>query len=174
MFGQTEELKRLEGWLLATEEVDSLTPAVIAVNGEAGIGKTSIKVIYESLQKHFDCHAWIFVSQNRTRLLLDILRGLLKSFSVAASRNIDAIDEATMKQKIRLLLTGKKFSLVLDEIPTQQELEYVKEILPSGCESKILLTSRSHISGCTHVLALRKLSRQLPPIRQACLLRKPK
>ncbi|KAE9450107.1 hypothetical protein C3L33_17993, partial [Rhododendron williamsianum] len=161
MLGRTEELKRLEGWLLATEEVDSLTPVVIAVNGEVGIGKTSIaKVIYESLQKHFDCHAWIFVSQNRTRLLLDILRGLLKSLSVAASGNIDAIDEATMKREIRLVLTGKKFLLVLDEIPTQQELEYVKEILPSGCQAKILLTSRSHISGCTHVLALRKLSPQ--------------
>ncbi|KAE9450113.1 hypothetical protein C3L33_17991, partial [Rhododendron williamsianum] len=161
LLGRADDLKQLRGWLLAAKEEDSLTPTVIAVNGEAGIGKTCMaKGIYESLQKHFDCHAWIFVSPNRTRLLLDILRGLLKSISVAVPGNIDALDEATMKQTIRHLLVGKKFLLVLDDLPTQQELDYVKDILPSGCRAKILLTSRSDISGCAHVLVLKSLSPQ--------------
>ncbi|KAE9450106.1 hypothetical protein C3L33_17994, partial [Rhododendron williamsianum] len=161
MLGRAKELEQLELWLLAAEEEESPTPTVIAVNGEAGIGKTSIAaVVYESLQKHFDCHAWIYVPSNRTSLLQDILRGLLKSISVAAPENIDSLDEATMKHIICFLLTGKKFLLVLDDLPTQQELDYVKDILPSGCCAKILLTSRSHIPGCTHDLVLPSLTPQ--------------
>lgn len=161
MLGRTKELEQLALWLLAAEEKESPTPTVIAVNGEAGIGKTSIAAVaYESLQKHFDCHAWIYVPPNRTSLLQDILRGLLKSISVAAPENIDSFDEATMKQTICLLLTKKKLLLVLDDLPTKQDMEYVKDILPSGCRAKIILTSRSHIPGCTHDLVLPLLTPQ--------------
>ncbi|GFY87637.1 eukaryotic translation initiation factor 2 gamma subunit [Actinidia rufa] len=94
LLGRKIEVHQLADWLMAEEEQRS-SPVVISLFGEAGIGETSVAaMLYQHMQQHFDCHAWFFVSPNPTSLLQDVLRGVLKSISVATPINMDAMDDA--------------------------------------------------------------------------------
>ncbi|XP_015166427.1 putative inactive disease susceptibility protein LOV1 isoform X2 [Solanum tuberosum] len=143
MVGREEEVKLLEGWLLAKEEE---CPDIITISGEAGIGKTTVaEAVYEQGQKDFDCHAWVFVSKNDStrRVMQNILKGILKSISVMAPYNIDTMGEKPLKKLINSWLIGKKFLLILDDIPSWEIVEVVTNVMPRGREkTRILVTSR--------------------------------
>ncbi|KAH0745145.1 hypothetical protein KY285_006802 [Solanum tuberosum] len=143
MVGREEEVKLLEGWLLAKEEE---CHDIITISGEAGIGKTTVaEAIYEQGQKDFDCHAWVFVSKNDStrRVMQNILKGILKSISVMAPYNIDTMGEKPLKKLINSWLIGKKFLLILDDIPSWEIVEVVTNVMPRGREkTRILVTSR--------------------------------
>ncbi|KAK4707653.1 hypothetical protein R3W88_028578 [Solanum pinnatisectum] len=106
MVGREEEVKLL----LAKEEE---CPDIITISGEAGIGKTTVaEAVYEQGQKdYFDCHAWVFVSKNdsTSRVMQNILKGILKSISVMAPYNIDTMGEKPLKKLMNSWLIGMKF-----------------------------------------------------------------
>ncbi|KAK4707656.1 hypothetical protein R3W88_028581 [Solanum pinnatisectum] len=132
MVGREEEVKLLKEWLLAKEEE---CPDIITISGEAGIGKTTI----------LTCHAWVFVSKNdsTSRVMQNILKGILKSISVMAPYNIDTMGEKPLKKLINSRLIGKTFLLILDDIPSWKIIEVVNNVIPRGKEkTRILVTSR--------------------------------
>ncbi|KAK4359998.1 hypothetical protein RND71_022227 [Anisodus tanguticus] len=153
MVDRAEEVKLIEGWLLAKEEE---CPDIITILGEAGIGKTIVaEAVYEQVRKHFDCYAWVFVSKNDStrRIMQNILKGILKSISVMAPNNIDTIGEKPLKKLINSWLVGKKFLLILDDVPSWEIVQEVKKVIPRGSETtRILVTSRvlDQISHCTN------------------------
>ncbi|KAK6774982.1 hypothetical protein RDI58_025983 [Solanum bulbocastanum] len=161
MVGREEEVKLLEGWLLAKEEE---CPDIITISGEAGIGKTTVaEAVYEQGQKDFDCHAWVFVSKNDSTscVMQNILKGILKSISVMAPYNIDTMGERPLKKLINSWLIGKKFLLILDDIPPWKIIEVVKNVIPRGREkTRILVTSQvsNDLSYCTNECKLCKLN----------------
>ncbi|KAK4369769.1 hypothetical protein RND71_009244 [Anisodus tanguticus] len=153
MVDRTEEVKLIEGWLLAKEEE---CPDIITILGEARIGKTIVaEAVYEQVRKHFDFYAWVFVSKNDStrRIMQNILKGILKSISVMAPNNIDTIGEKPLKKLINSWLVGKKFLLILDDVPSWEIVQEVKKVIPRGSETtRILVTSRvlDQISHCTN------------------------
>nr|DAD39567.1 TPA_asm: hypothetical protein HUJ06_013890 [Nelumbo nucifera] len=55
--------EQLIGWLKKGESI----LRVISVVGMGGIGKTTlVKMIFNKVEEHFDCHAWITVSKSFT------------------------------------------------------------------------------------------------------------
>ncbi|KAH0745143.1 hypothetical protein KY290_006928 [Solanum tuberosum] len=161
MVSRDKEVKLIEGWLLAKEEE---CPDIITIVGEAGIGKTTVaEAVYEKVQKHFDCHAWVFVSTNDStrRIMQNILKGILKSISVMAPYNIDTMGEKPLKKLINSWLIGRKFLLILDDIPSWEIVEVVNNVIPRGRETtRILVTSRisNELSNCTNECKLCKLN----------------
>ncbi|KAG5574278.1 hypothetical protein H5410_054412 [Solanum commersonii] len=157
MGGREEVVKLLEGWLLAKEEE---CPDIITISGEAGIGKTTVaEAVYDQGKKDFDCHAWVFVSKNDStrRVMQNILKGILKSISVMAPYNIDTMGEKPLKKLINIWLIGKKFLLILDDIPSWEIVEVVNNVIPRGREkTRILVTSR--VSNELNECKLRKLN----------------
>ncbi|XP_009586768.1 putative inactive disease susceptibility protein LOV1 [Nicotiana tabacum] len=143
LIGRAEEVKLVEGLLLAKAEEG---PDIITISGEAGIGKTTVaEAVYEQVHKHFDCHAWVFVSRNDStrRVMQNILKGVLKSISVMAPKNIDTLEKESMKKLMNIWLIGKKFLLILDDVPSWEIVQEVKDAIPRGSETtKILVTSR--------------------------------
>lgn len=147
MVGREEEVKLLEGWLLGKEEE---SPDIMTIAGEAGIGKTAVaEAVYEQVQKHFDCHAWVFVSRNDStrRIMKDILKGILKSISVMAPNNIDTMGEKTLKKLINSWLIGKKFLLILDDVSSWKIIQQVIGAIPEDrITAKILITQGRNFS----------------------------
>ncbi|CAN4126875.1 unnamed protein product [Withania somnifera] len=143
MEGRAKEVELLEGWLLAKEEE---SPDVITILGEAGIGKSTVaEAVYEKVRSQFDCHAWVFVSSNDSARLImkNILKGILKSISIMAPNNIDTMAEKPLKKLINSWLIGKKFLLILDDVPSWEIVQEVMSTLPRGRETRrMLVTSR--------------------------------
>ncbi|XP_059639749.1 disease resistance protein RPM1-like [Cornus florida] len=163
ILGRQEEVSKLESWLMVEEEQSD--PVIISVTGVGGIGKTTIAAaVYESMRHHFNCHAWASVFQSpTTSLLQDVLRGILKSMSMMAPRNIDAMNDASLREMIRSRLVGKKFLLVLDDVMKKDEWEYVKSALPQDCQAKILLTSGTNLQylpDCKYAIHIPRLTPQ--------------
>ncbi|KAK6913512.1 NB-ARC [Dillenia turbinata] len=153
--GREVEINRLAADLLQADE-PFLT--VFGITGPGGIGKTTLaKAVYERVKYRFDCHAMLFMPQHQTEdLPKEMLKGLLKSESVMAPNNfLDAMDDSHVKDIISRYLHGKRFLLVLDDVPKLEELLDIRSALPFECGgSKILFTSRT-LDWSKHAIALR-------------------
>lgn len=83
---------------------------MIGVSGEPGVGKSTLAaVVYEHMKRHFDCNVWVTVplNSNAKKLVLDVLRGILKSTSLMAPNNMDEVSESQLKEMINRWLSQK-------------------------------------------------------------------
>ncbi|KAM7523859.1 hypothetical protein LguiA_013761 [Lonicera macranthoides] len=178
MVGRKTEVSQLEALLRTPKEQDSSCPVeVIGVIGEPGVGKSTLAaVVYERVKRHFDCSAWVTVplNPNAKKLVLDVLRGILKSLSVMAPDNMDEASESQLKEMINRRLSQKKFLLVLDDIATMESLRHIKNVLPKNCKAKIICTARIESPDYDRFLPLESLSAQNALIllqKRSCLER---
>ena len=87
---------------------------VVPIVGMGGIGKTTLaQFVYndEKVNKNFDLKAWVCVSENFDNL--EILKAILERINGSAS-NLQCLD--SLETKIREILKGKKFFVVLDDV----------------------------------------------------------
>eukprot|EP00268_Persea_americana_P060792 TRINITY_DN761_c0_g1_i5.p1 TRINITY_DN761_c0_g1~~TRINITY_DN761_c0_g1_i5.p1 ORF type:complete len:928 (-),score=152.29 TRINITY_DN761_c0_g1_i5:554-3337(-) len=127
----------------------------VAVVGMGGLGKsTLVKKVYDSPQvkNHFECHAWITVSQSYKpdELMRDMILELYKSNKEAVPDNEVAVPDDISKMKGSNLvqtvinyLQNKRYVIVLDDVWETIDWNHIRVAFPNNrCGSRIMLTTR--------------------------------
>ncbi|XP_027337459.1 disease resistance protein RPM1-like [Abrus precatorius] len=131
----------LTNWLL-----ENGSRTVISVVGDGGFGKTTIvnKVFNEQKEKHFDCYAWVTVSQSLGgKNLLKTLRRRFyeEANDKNATKEISDMDNDTLVRKLREYLHEKSYMIVFDDVWEESFWGDVEYALPRG-KGKIIITTR--------------------------------
>lgn len=82
-----------------------------------GIGKTTLVTnVFNKEKDNFDCHAWIYLSQNYRfdNLLQNLISEICKSEKKGPINTI-TMDIRELKETTRKLLIEKKYLIVLDD-----------------------------------------------------------
>ena len=156
-----ESLMALKAQLMKVE--DRL--CVVSIVGMGGLGKTTLaKSVYNNseVKKHFDCYAWVFISQQFT--VRDVLFEILVQigFDDIAKKNLEDLkkdkellekmkkretiktfEEHKLIDLIRDELKGKRFLIVLDDIWRIDAWNSIQSAFSKGKQgSKVLFTTR--------------------------------
>lgn len=123
--GNKENKVKLTKWLNSEEQQLS----IISVWGMGGVGKTTLVVnVFKREKQHFDCNAWITISQNYS--VENILRSLITK--ICKKEQIAPMDGTNLGQNAPIdttnmdireliesttnLLKDKSYLIVLDDI----------------------------------------------------------
>ncbi|RYQ87342.1 hypothetical protein Ahy_B09g094848 [Arachis hypogaea] len=121
VYGRDEDKKKVVEFLLSPSR-SSESLSVYPIVGLGGLGKTTlVQMVYNDQQvgNHFDLKIWVCVSENFTRG--SMLRSILKAMEVD---KYESMDLDAMEKKVKELLQGKKYLLVLDDVwKRSQEME---------------------------------------------------
>ncbi|XP_042478858.1 putative disease resistance protein At1g50180 [Macadamia integrifolia] len=141
LVGRGRDLKQVEEWLLGGEGQQLV---MISLVGVAGSGKTRLaKKAYQFMERHFDCFAWVFVSEsvNIKDLLQKILQALYKSREEKAPDGIESMKVEKLQGAILNYLQGKRYGLVLDDIWEVGVWEELKSAFPLEGNGRIIFTT---------------------------------
>ncbi|RWR73939.1 disease resistance protein RPM1-like protein [Cinnamomum micranthum f. kanehirae] len=122
--------------------------AVVAVVGMGGLGKTTLVTkVYDSPQvkNHFECYAWITVSQSYKvdDLMRDMIKELYKSNKEAVSDGINKMKGGHLVQTVIDYLQNKRYVIVLDDVWETIDWNHIRVAFPDdGRGSRIMLTTR--------------------------------
>ncbi|KAL1534707.1 putative late blight resistance protein R1A-10 [Salvia divinorum] len=113
---------------------------IVSIVGMAGIGKTVLaREVHQDLIHHFDLTAW--VSLGPTRRMEDVLVDVLSQIDPTASYADE--DKHTLADCLYMILYGRKYFVVLDDIWNPKEWGYLMNFFPgnnNGC--RLLLSTR--------------------------------
>ncbi|XP_058067574.1 disease resistance protein RPP8-like [Magnolia sinica] len=118
---------------------------VVSVVGMGGIGKTTLAIkVYnnDAVKKHFDCFAWVSVSQEC--VLNDLLQSIIKCFMTLNKEELETADYVQLKQKLFDHLKGRRYLVVLDDMWKTKAWDYLVDAFPNTNRgSRVLLTTRN-------------------------------
>ncbi|KAL6198553.1 hypothetical protein ACLB2K_028342 [Fragaria x ananassa] len=134
----------LMGWLMDEEQHQT----VISVVGMGGSGKTTLaaKIFNnERVQRHFNCYAWITVSE--TYVTEDLFRSLIKELHKSKKEDIppdlNAMNRTDLRDVLVNYLESKRYLIVLDDVWNIEVWKEVRIALhDKGLGSRIILTTR--------------------------------
>ncbi|RWR73997.1 disease resistance protein RPM1-like protein [Cinnamomum micranthum f. kanehirae] len=121
---------------------------VVAVVGMGGLGKTTLVTkVYDSPQvkNHFECHAWITVSQSYKvdDLMRNMIKELYESNKEAVPDGIDKMVGGHLVQTTIDYLQNKRYVIVLDDVWETIDWNHIRVAFPNNrCGSRIMLTTR--------------------------------
>ncbi|XP_050152728.1 disease resistance protein RPM1-like [Malus sylvestris] len=120
---------------------------VISVVGMGGLGKTTLaKKVYDQpkVMAHFDCYAWITVSQSYR--VEDLLRTVIKKFYISRKElfpeEIDTMDEESLISTAREYLQQKRYVVVFDDVWKVDFWGAIEHALPDNKGGRIIITTR--------------------------------
>ncbi|KAG2664420.1 hypothetical protein I3843_16G078300 [Carya illinoinensis] len=138
--GLVEDMNKLEARVIHGEPRRS----VISIIGMAGLGKTTLsKKIYHSsfIRKHFDCCAWVYVSQEYR--VKEILQYLGKTILGLGKADFDTMSNEDSKEFLSKFLEERRYIIVLDDIWKIEVWDDLKAAFPDAENgSRIVLTTR--------------------------------
>ncbi|KAF3434066.1 hypothetical protein FNV43_RR25169 [Rhamnella rubrinervis] len=145
-----------------TKEEDRL--CIVSVVGMGGLGKTTLaKKVHNDVKQHFDCCAWVFISQQYVPrdVLIDILiqvgtpyekknvernkygREVLEELK-NERETLNALKEHELINLLKNRLEQKKYLVVLDDIWRVDAWDRINGAFPHGKRgSKLLFTTRN-------------------------------
>ncbi|XP_062018820.1 disease resistance protein RPM1-like isoform X2 [Rosa rugosa] len=144
LVGIEDKKQMLLGWLMNEEHHQ----IVVSVVGMGGSGKTTLVAktfTNEVVKKHFDCYAWVTVSQSY--VIEDLLRSLIKEFyktmKDANPENLNVMSYRELLEMLVNFLESKRYLIVLDDVWDVNLWEEIKFAFPDAqCGSRIMLTTR--------------------------------
>ncbi|XP_068315222.1 disease resistance protein RPM1-like [Pyrus communis] len=120
---------------------------VISTVGMGGLGKTTLaKKVYDQKKvvAHFDCYAWITVSQSYR--VEDLLRTVIKKFYSSRKERfpeeIDTMDEESLISTSREYLQQKRYVVVFDDVWKVDFWGAIEHALPDNNGGRIIITTR--------------------------------
>ncbi|GMY32034.1 disease resistance protein RPM1-like [Fagus crenata] len=122
---------------------------VISVVGIGGLGKTTlVKKVYddEKVAAHFDCKAWITVSQSykMEELLRDMINQLYKSRKEIAPSEIHTMKETSLIEELQQYLHEQRYVVIFDDLWDIEFWGHIKYAFPENDRgSRIIITTRS-------------------------------
>jgi hypothetical protein len=152
--GRTRELTRMLDWFTPAEDHGS--PPVVAVNGGAGVGKSTLAIhaAHQLIDRYPDGQLYLDLrgcSVGAAPLRpADALARLLRTLGVATPHPPVQVDEAAAL--FRSLVSERRLLLVLDNAADATQ---VRPLLPSGAGCGTLVTSRRSLAGLGDIRQVR-------------------
>ncbi|KAL5542650.1 hypothetical protein UlMin_010360 [Ulmus minor] len=153
---------------LMTRLVEGQSPRmVISLVGSGGIGKTTlVKKVYDNevLKGHFDCCAWITVSQsyNLEKLLRTMMREIHPAAEYIAGETGTIIER--LISALRIYLQTKRYIVVFDDVWKLDFWGFMKHALPNNDRgSRIIVTTRNETIAISCKDASHSLVEKLQP-----------
>ncbi|XP_075670907.1 disease resistance protein RPM1-like [Castanea sativa] len=122
---------------------------VFSVVGIGGLGKTTlVKKVYDNnkVVSHFDCRAWIAVSQSykMDELLRDMIRQFYKARREFAPREIDIMKMPSLFEELKTYLYEQKYLVIFDDIWDTGFWDHIKCAFPDNVKgNRIIITTRN-------------------------------
>ncbi|KAF4384382.1 hypothetical protein F8388_004615 [Cannabis sativa] len=117
--------------------------SVISLVGQGGIGKTTLaRKVYgnEALRQHFECFAWISVSQSYN--LEKVLTIMRNQICPTKDEPLGTLEE--LMELLRLQLQIKRYVIVFDDVWDIEFWGRIKHVVPSNNKgSRIIITTRN-------------------------------
>ncbi|KAH0996067.1 hypothetical protein GBA52_019931 [Prunus armeniaca] len=134
----------LMGWLMNKEQRQT----VVSVVGMGGSGKTTLVARTfkdEIVKRHFECYAWITVSQSY--VIEDLLRRLIKEFHKEKKEEVPAEMNAMSYNELLEMLVNyletKRYLVVLDDVWDVHLWDKIRFSFPDKqLGSRVMLTTR--------------------------------
>ncbi|KAK2970880.1 hypothetical protein RJ640_027599 [Escallonia rubra] len=144
LVGIEDDERLLVKWL--TDEYPGRS--VISVVGMGGSGKSTLAAkVYKNqiIKQHFDCYAWIVVSQNY--VIEDIFRRMIEEFYGSTNEKVPAdLSSMRYKELLKVLvdyLAPKRYIVVLDDVWDRNLWTDINVSLQDeGQRSRVILTTR--------------------------------
>jgi disease resistance protein RPM1 len=137
--------EKLINWLVEGQS----NRMVFSVVGMGGLGKTTlVKKVYdnEKVAAHFDCRAWITVSQSykMEELLRDIIKQFYKARKEFVPVEIHTMKETPLMEQLKLYLHEHRYVVIFDDIWDTGFWEHIKYAFPKNDKgNRIIITTRS-------------------------------
>uniref|UniRef100_A0A8R7JVE3 Disease resistance protein RPM1 n=1 Tax=Triticum urartu TaxID=4572 RepID=A0A8R7JVE3_TRIUA len=117
---------------------------VLSIVGFGGLGKTTLaNEICRKIQGHFDCHAFVLVSQkpDTIKIIKDMISQV--SYSDEFKKDMEIWDEKKSISKLRELLQEKMYLVIIDDIWSIVAWNAINCAFPeNSCSSRIVATTR--------------------------------
>ncbi|XP_025604403.1 putative disease resistance protein RGA1 isoform X3 [Arachis hypogaea] len=125
--------------------------SVIPIVGFGGLGKTTLaKLVFNDkrVTKSFPLKRWVSVSDdfNIKSLILKIINPLSDFASSTGQQNLRDLEIEQLQHRLRNVLEGQKFLLVLDDVWNEDRVKWVElqHLISVGAQgSKVIVTTRS-------------------------------
>nr|UBY07415.1 NBS-LRR disease resistance protein [Dasypyrum villosum] len=132
----------LAKWVL--EDGNKHGRKVLSIVGFGGLGKTTLaNEVSRKIRGHFDCHAFVSVSQkpDTMKIIKDVISQV--SYRDEFKKDMEIWDEKKSISKLRELLQEKRYLVIIDDIWSIVAWNAISCAFPeNSCSSRIVATTR--------------------------------